>query len=219
MDLGNEQQMNENLSAAGGGAGGSQNQTGGDGDDIYQSFIQSSQPRGLSAIERAVQNTVQNTKNYLSQPVNQRGIFGSLLGGALFGPFGALLGGSLGQRFGGTIQNTIKNTFTDGPGLYGNTIPFTNPRFDKQFTMPMYKPDIPFLTDGGIKDFKYSPEIEGLMANKPDYKVGDISDKTFDAAIGSGFNPYTGEELQPGEAQELQDQRNQSNLGIGSFIV
>ena len=202
MDLGNEQQMNENLSAAGGGAGGSQNQTGGDGDDIYQSFIQSSQPRGLSAIERAVQNTVQNTKNYLSQPVNQRGIFGSLLGGALFGPFGALLGGSLGQRFGGTIQNTIKNTFTDGSGPYGNTIPFTNPRFDKQFTMPMYKPD-----------------IEGLMANKPDYKVGDISDKTFDAAIGSGFNPYTGEELQPGEAQELQDQRNQSNLGIGSFIV
>ena len=202
MDLGNEQQMNENLSAAGGGAGGSQNQTGGDGDDIYQSFIQSSQPRGLSAIERAVQNTVQNTKNYLSQPVNQRGIFGSLLGGALFGPFGALLGGSLGQRFGGTIQNTIKNTFTDRPGPYGNTIPFTNPRCDKQFTMPMYKPD-----------------IEGLMANKPDYKVGDISDKTFDAAIGSGFNPYTGEELQPGEAQELQDQRNQSNLGIGSFIV
>ena len=36
MDLGNEQQMNENLSAAGGGRGGSQNQTGGDTDDIYQ---------------------------------------------------------------------------------------------------------------------------------------------------------------------------------------
>ena len=35
-----------------------------------------------------------------------------------------------------------------------------------------------------------------------------ISDKTFNAAINSGFNPYTGEELKPGEAEQLQDQRN-----------
>ena len=213
MNLGNEQQMNENLSAAGGGRGGSQNQTGGDTDDIYQSFIQSSQPRGLSAIERAVQNTVQNTKNYLSQPVNQRGILGTLLGGALFGPFGAFLGGSLGQKFGGGVQRSVTDFFKNKPSPYGNTIPFTNPRFDKQFTIPTNKPD------GGITNLRYSPEILSQMANKPDYKVGDISDKTFNAAIGSGFNPYTGEELQPGEAQELQDQRNQSNLGLGTFVV
>ena len=90
---------------------------------------------------------------------------------------------------------------------------------DDRFTMPMNKPNIPFLTEGGITDLRYSPEILGQMANKPDYKVGDISDKTFNAAIGSGYNPYTGEELQPGEAQELQDQRNQSNLGLGTFVV
>ena len=35
------------------------------------------------------------------------------------------------------------------------TIPFTNPRFEKQFTMPMDKPNIPILTDGGITDIVY----------------------------------------------------------------
>ena len=84
---------------------------GGNGDnDPYQGFVQASQPRGLSAIERAVQNTVQQTKDFLSQPVNQRGIIGSLIGGALLGPFGALLGGSLGQRYGGKVSS-----FFDGP--------------------------------------------------------------------------------------------------------
>ena len=51
---------------------------GGDNNDPYQGFVQASQPRGLSAIERAVQNTVQRTKDFLSQPTNRRGIIGSL---------------------------------------------------------------------------------------------------------------------------------------------
>ena len=83
---------------------------GGDNNDPYQGFVQASQPRGLSAIERAVQNTVQQTKDFLSQPVNQRGIIGSLIGAALLGPFGAFLGGSLGQRYGGKVSS-----FFDGP--------------------------------------------------------------------------------------------------------
>ena len=70
---------------------------------------------------------------------------------------------------------------------------------------------------GGIKDkfkdtldrFKQLGDPNKYLANKPlDYRIGDISDKTFNAAIGSGFNPYTGEELKPGEAEELQDQRD-----------
>ena len=65
---------------------------GGDNNDPYQGFVQASQPRGLSAIDRAVRDTVQNTKDFLSNPVNKRGILGGLLGGVLFGPLGALLG-------------------------------------------------------------------------------------------------------------------------------
>ena len=84
---------------------------GGNGDnDPYQSFVQVSQPRGLTAIERAVQNTVQKAKDYFSNPVNKRGILGSLIGGVLLGPFGAILGGSLGQRYGGNVKS-----FFDGP--------------------------------------------------------------------------------------------------------
>ena len=82
----------------------------GDNNDPYQGFVQASQPRGLSAIQRAVQNTVQKTKDFLSQPVNKRGIIGSLIGGALFGPFGAFVGGSIGQRYGGNVSNFFNPT-------------------------------------------------------------------------------------------------------------
>jgi|TARA_R100001086_G_scaffold75081_1_gene36233 hypothetical protein len=98
---------------SGGGAGPSRSDTGTGTDEVYQSFVEASQPRGLSAIERAVQNTVQKTKNYLSNPVNQRGIIGSLLGGLLLGPFGAFLGGSLGQRYGGSIKNAFSGPQTN----------------------------------------------------------------------------------------------------------
>ena len=140
---------------------------GGDNNDPYQGFVQASQPRGLSAIQRAVQSTVQKTKDFLSQPVNRRGIIGSLIGGALLGPFGAFLGGSLGQRYGGAAQNKVTDFFTGGPSPYGDTIPFTNPRFENQFTMPMNKPDIPFLTEGGITTLNDFPDISNLMATRP----------------------------------------------------
>ena len=135
----------------------------GDNNDPYQGFIQASKPRGLTAIQRAVQNTVQKTKDFLSQPVNQRGIIGSLIGGALLGPFGAFLGGAFGRTKGGAIQSSITDFFGGGKSPYGDNIPFTNPRFEKQFTIPMDKPNIPILTDGGITNIDI-PEIKDLMA-------------------------------------------------------
>ena len=97
---------------------------GGDNNDPYQSFVQASQPRGLTAIQRAVQNTVQKTKDFLSQPVNRRGIIGSIIGAALLGPFGALVGGAFGRTKGGAIQSSITDFFGGGKSPYGdnNTI-------------------------------------------------------------------------------------------------
>ena len=135
----------------------------GDNNDPYQGFIQASKPRGLTAIQRAVQNTVQKTKDFLSQPVNRRGIIGSIIGAALLGPFGALVGGAFGRTKGGAIQSSITDFFGGGKSPYGDNIPFTNPRFEKQFTMPIDKPNIPILTDGGITNIDI-PEIKDLMA-------------------------------------------------------
>ena len=109
---------------------------GGNGDnDPYQDFVRASQPRGLSKIDRAIQNTIQRTKNYLSKPVNQRGIIGSLIGGALFGPFGAFLGGSIGQRYGGNVSSFFQGpeTNTDNTEIDMLTRAGLLPN---QFTMP-----------------------------------------------------------------------------------
>ena len=140
--------------------------SGGDGNnnDPYQGFVQASQPRGLSAIERAVQNKVQQTKNYLSQPVNKRGILGGLIGGALFGPLGLFFGKSLGQRFGGAAQNKITDFFGGGPSPYGDTIPFTNPRMDSQSKIPFTNPDTILTNEGGITELRTFPDILNLMA-------------------------------------------------------
>ena len=135
---------------------------GGDNNDPYQSFVQASQPRGLTAIQRAVQNTVQKTKDFLSQPVNQRGIIGSIIGGALLGPFGAFLGGSLGQRYGGKVSNFFQGpeTNTDDTEIEMLTRAGLLPN---QFTMPMNKPE------GGITSINTPnfPLDMNLYATRP----------------------------------------------------
>ena len=134
---------------------------GGDNNDPYQGFVQASQPRGLSAIERAVQNTVQRTKDFLSQPVNRRGIIGGLIGGALLGPFGAILGGSLGQRYGGNVSSFFEGPKTDTSDTEIDML--TRAGLIPNFVMPMSKPNIPILQDGGITNINI-PEISNLMA-------------------------------------------------------
>ena len=135
---------------------------GGNGDnDPYQGFVQASQPRGLSAIERAVQNTVQRTKDFLSQPVNRRGIIGGLIGGALLGPLGAILGGSLGQRYGGNVSSFFQGPKTDTSDTEIDML--TRAGLMPNFVMPMSKPNIPILQDGGITNINI-PEISNLMA-------------------------------------------------------
>jgi hypothetical protein len=56
------------------------------------------------------------------------------------------------------------------------------------------------------------------MAILGEYKVGNISDKMFDASIRSGFNPYTQQELKPGEAEQLTAERNQQTEPKGGIL-
>ena len=133
---------------------------GGDNNDPYQGFVQASQPRGLSAIERAVQNTVQQTKDFLSQPVNQRGIIGSLIGAALLGPFGAFLGGSLGQRYGGKVSSFFDGPKTDTSDTEIEMLTRAG-LLPNQFTMPTNKPGIT-----GIDIPNFLPGME-LYAKRP----------------------------------------------------
>ena len=122
-----------------------------------------------------------NIINYISD--NKKGILQNIIGTALLGPAYPMIGLGL-AGIGKLSSNNLIDDTDEG---------------------------------GGIKDkfkdtldrFKQLGDPNKYLANKPlDYRIGDISDKTFNAAIGSGFNPYTGEELKPGEAEQLQDQRD-----------
>jgi hypothetical protein len=56
------------------------------------------------------------------------------------------------------------------------------------------------------------------MAILGEYRVGNISDKMFDASIQSGLNPYTGAELKAGEAEQLTAERNQQTEPKGGIL-
>ena len=142
----------------------------------------------LNLISRIGGGAIQGIKDYFGDPSNRTGIVSSLIGTALLGPLAGLISGVVGQRF-GAGDNLLQGI---------NTI-----ELDDNFLMPR---NVPVNIKRDIPNF---PPDMNLYANKPfDYRIGDISDKTFDAAINSGFNPYTGEELKPGEAEQLQDQRD-----------
>ena len=183
------QTMEDTFSAAASGGAtnpsGFGNNGGGDNNDPYQGFVQASQPRGLSKIDRAIQNTIQRTKNYLSKPVNQRGIIGSLIGGALFGPFGAFLGGSIGQRYGGNVSSFFQGpeTNTDNTeidmltraGLLPNQ--FTMPKNQAGITgidIPNFDPDMNLYADASLKN-QNRQILENIF--NPDLKIDEALDK------------------------------------------
>ncbi len=88
MNLGNEQQMNENLSAAGGGRGGSQNQTGGDTDDIYQQSSNTNQAiaKANRSIGQKIVDSIKNVSNFTPFGIARKGL------GFLFDKFQNLRG-------------------------------------------------------------------------------------------------------------------------------
>ena len=87
---------------------------------------------------------------------------------------------------------------------------------DDRFTMPMNKPDIPFLTEGGITTLRDIPEIEGQMAdlNIAEKQVYDTLKGIVDAVGPDMLNDQQKQQL-----QELEQKKNESNLGLGTFVV
>jgi hypothetical protein len=145
---------------------------------------------------------IRSIKDYFGDPDNQAGIFSGSVGAALFGPLAGIITGLAGRRFASRNNNLLTGINTID---YDNTLPFILPEAK------------PFRGSGNVPPIVYDTDISDLMANKiTDYKIGDISDKTFDAAINSGFNPYTGEELKPGEAEDLKNERNKGT-GINTI--
>ena len=157
----------------------------GDSNDPYLGFVEASKPRGLSAIDRAVQETVQKTKDFLSNPVNKRGILGGLLGGVLFGPLGALLGGSLGQRYGGTVSSFFQGPTPNTANTEIDMLTRSG-MLQNQFLMPTKQPgitsiEIPNFPEGMelYADASLKNQNRQLLENilNRDFKIDEALDK------------------------------------------
>ena len=139
MNLGNEQQMNENLSAAGGGRGGSQNQTGGDTDDIYQQSSNTNQAiaKANRSIGQKIVDSIKNVSNFTPFGIARKGL------GFLFDKFQNLRGGLTQKQFEDARrerqkQNRIAN-------IMGRDAPFTA------------------MTLENLKNLGYTGPLDGLI--------------------------------------------------------
>tara|TARA_R100000734_G_C3291387_1_gene83183 strand:+ start:316 stop:948 length:633 start_codon:yes stop_codon:yes gene_type:complete len=135
--------------------------TGGGGDnDPYQGFVRASQPRGLNKVTRTVGDGIQTAKNFFSNPVNRRGIIGSLIGSAFLGPLGLLLGGYLGKNYGGGITSAIGDKTRDTLDKFkelGNP----NKYLSQVIKTPTYEPEKRRKEREGILEefYKNNPEM------------------------------------------------------------
>ena len=144
---------------------------------------------------------------------NSRGILGSMLGSALFGPLGMILGGYAGRNFDNMRNRFSPDYETDDEGE------FTADRFPTyNFNTPLNNP--PTLNpEGPYPDIriKSNPEISNQMAKlnrREEVELGTLKTQKESSDI---YGPLTPEQEQ--RIQDLENKKNESNLGIGSFIV
>ena len=152
----------DTFDAAGGktGSGPSRSDTGGSGDDAYQGFVRASQPRGLNRVTRTVGDGIQTAKNFFSNPVNRRGIIGSLIGSAFLGPLGLLLGGYLGKNYGGGITSAIGDKTRDTLDKF-KELGDPNKYLSQVIKTPTYEPEKRRKEREGILEefYKNNPEM------------------------------------------------------------
>ena len=123
--------------------------------EVGQGPYSDNQSGGLSNFFNTVGGGIGNVGNYYKN--NSRGILGSMLGSALFGPLGMILGGYAGRNF-----DSIRDRFSPGYDD-DDTIENTELRakpFSMPFgVMPQYKPQ-------GIFNIQQNlPDISNLMAD------------------------------------------------------
>ena len=225
MNLGSGNTYSENMDAASGGRGGSQNQapsgfgsgdSGGGSPDPYAGYVQASKPRtGIQAIKDYFTG---GGYDYGYQPTFAKTLGG--IGNLLLGSINPVLGGlnflrkNIGPEFdrfrqAPTLDRYFRpDAYIDKPYIIG-----TNPMDYQRFNPNQFG-----------QEYKYRDGIASLNDIKNqvaelDYRIGPAN-RTIEKILESGFDPVTGEELTDQQKQQLQQKLNQtSNLGLDSFIV
>ena len=163
------------------------------------------QSGGISNLFNTVGGGIRNVGNYYQN--NSRGILGSLLGSMFMGPLGMILGGYAGRNFDNIRNRFSPDVETDDEGE------FTADRFPTyNFNTPLNKtptlnPEGPYP---GISELQAKLSLKGTLEYN---KLNQIKNM-FDAGVGPKPSPEEQQRL-----DELEKQKNESNLGLGNFIV
>ena len=183
MDLGNEQQMNENLSAAGGGRGGSQNQTGGDTDDIYQQSSNTNQAiaKANRSIGQKIVDSIRGISNFTPFGIARKGL------GFLFDKFQNLRGfnpdGT--RRTQAQFEQARRDRINQNriSNIMGRDAPFTQMTLENLKNLGFTGPlegliGSTNITRSATPDDVYPDRVEGIVAQAPkEYRFTDAMAK------------------------------------------
>ena len=174
--------------------------------EVGQGPYSDNQSGGLSNFFNTVGGGIGNVGNYYQN--NSRGILGSMLGSALFGPLGMILGGYAGRNFDSIRDRFAPDVETDE----NEDTELRNKLLSTQFgLMPEPKPEGIFSIQPDL------PDISNLQAklNRPEeVELGILNGKK---EMESTFGPLSPKEQD--RLQELEQKKNESNLGLGYFTV
>jgi len=160
------------------------------------------QSGGISNLFNTVGGGIRNVGNYYQN--NSRGILGSLLGSMFMGPLGMILGGYAGRNFDNIRNRFSPDVETDDEGE------FTADRFPTyNFNTPLNK--TPTLNPEGPY-----PDISNQMA-----KLNVVEKQAYDTLKGivDAVGPDMLNDKQKEQLEQLEQKKNESNLGLGNFIV
>jgi len=160
---------------------------------------------GLSDYFNTIGGGIRNIGNYYKN--NSRGILGSMLGSMFMGPLGMILGGYAGRNF-----DSIKDRFSpDYDPDKDEDTELRNKLLSTQFgVMPKPKPE------GILGIRKNLPDISNLQA-----KLNVVEQRAYDNLKGivDAVGPGMLNDNQKQQLEQLEQKKNESNLGLGNFIV
>ena len=173
--------------------------------EVGQGPYSDNQSGGLSNFFNTVGGGIRNVGNYYQN--NSKGILGTMLGSALFGPLGMILGGYAGRNF-----DSIRDRFSPDVETDENEdTELRNKLLSTPFgVMPQPKPE-------GILSIQPNlPDISNQMA-----KLNVVEKQAYDTLKGivDAVGPDMLNDKQKEKLEQLEQKKNESNLGLGNFIV